>query len=79
MFTLKSQHFLTYTVSLVNWVKIAELKTRQFKFSACMSMTLSIQIAKFKCRQYQLRAVSPNLMFTKITCYTVYGLNPMDN
>ena len=36
-------------------------------------MMLSIQIAKFKFHQYQLRAVSPNLMLTIITHYTVYG------
>ena len=35
-------------------------------------MTLSIQIAKFKFRQYQLRAVSPNLMLAKVTRYTVH-------
>ena len=55
---------------LANWVKIA---TRQFKLNAHAPMTLSIQIAKFKFHQYQLRAASPNLMLTKITCYTVCG------
>ena len=35
-------------------------------------MTLSMQMAKFKFRQYQLRAVSPNLMLAKITRYTVH-------
>ena len=30
----------------------------------CMPMTLSIQSTKFKFHQYQLRAVSPNLMLT---------------
>ena len=34
-------------------------------------MMLSIQIAKFKFCQYQLRAISPNLMLAKITCFTV--------
>ena len=34
-------------------------------------MMLSIQIAKFKFCQYQLRAVSPNLMLTKMIRYTV--------
>ena len=34
-------------------------------------MKLSIQIAKFKFCQYQLRAVSPNLMLTEVTHYTV--------
>ena len=34
-------------------------------------MMLSIQIAKFKFRQCQLRAISPNLMLAKITRYTV--------
>ena len=35
-------------------------------------MTFSIQIAKFKFHQYQLKAVSPNLMPVKVTCYTVF-------
>ena len=36
------------------------------------AMTLSIQIAKFKSCQYQLRAIGlPNLMLAKVTCYTV--------
>ena len=35
-------------------------------------MELSIQIAKFKFHQYELRAVSPNLMLAKVTRYTVY-------
>ena len=35
-------------------------------------MTLNIQIAKFKIRQYKLRAILPNLMFAKVTRYTVY-------
>ena len=34
-------------------------------------MTLSIQIAKFKFRQHQVRTVSPNLMLSKVTCFTV--------
>ena len=55
-------------------VKIAKLKTRQFTAStctpvqqamamlhACVYMALSIQIAKFKIHQYQLRALLPNL------------------
>ena len=29
------------------------------------------KVAKFKFRQYKMRAVSPNLMLTKVTCYTV--------
>ena len=35
-------------------------------------MTLSIQITKFKFHQYQLKAILPNLMLTKLTHYTVY-------
>ena len=38
-------------------------------------MMLSIQIAKFKFYQYQLRAVSPNLMFAKLTRYTILLLH----
>ena len=57
---------------LANQVKIAELKTRQSKLNVCAPMTPSIQIAKFKFRQYQLRAVSPNLMLARFTRYTVY-------
>ena len=38
-------------------------------------MMLSIQIAKFKFRQYQLRAISPNLMLAKVTHYTVNLIN----
>ena len=34
-------------------------------------MVLSIQIAKFKFHQYELRAVSPNLMLTNVTRYTI--------
>ena len=34
-------------------------------------MMLRIQIAKFEFRQYQLKAVSPNLMLAKVTRYTV--------
>ena len=32
---------------------------------------VSIKIAKFKLCQYQWRAISPNLIFAKVTCYTV--------
>ena len=35
-------------------------------------MTLSNQTAKFKFRQYQLRAISQDLMLTKLNCYTVF-------
>ena len=35
---------------------------------------ISIQIAKLKFHQYQIRAVSPNLTLTKVTHYTVCGL-----
>ena len=34
-------------------------------------MTHSIQIAKFKIRQYHVAAVSLNLMFAKVSRYTV--------
>ena len=34
-------------------------------------MMLIIQIVKFKFRQYQMRAISPNLMLVKVTCYMV--------
>ena len=37
-----------------------------------MPMMISNQIAKFKFFQYQLRAISRNLMFTKISHYAVY-------
>ena len=56
---------------MVNWVKIAKFKTCQFKLSICISMALSIQIAKFKFHQYELRAVSPNLMLAKVTHHPV--------
>ena len=55
------------------FVKIAKLKTRQFKLHAYVPMMLSIQIAKFKFHQYQLRAISPNLVLTKVTHHTVYS------
>ena len=32
-------------------------------------MTLSIQNAKFKFRQYQMRTISSNLMLAKVICY----------
>ena len=35
-------------------------------------MTLSIQIAKLKFSQYQLKAISPNFMLAKVTRFTVY-------
>ena len=35
-----------------------------------MPMTLSIQITKFEFHQYEMRAVLPNLMLTKVTRYT---------
>ena len=53
-------------LSLAIWVKIAK-----FKLNACVSVALSIQITKFKSHQYELRAVSPNLMLAKVTHYTV--------
>ena len=34
-------------------------------------MMLYVQIAKFKFRQYQMRAVSPNLILAKVTHYVV--------
>ena len=39
-----------------------------------MPMMLSIQITKFKFHKYQLRAMWPNLMLTKLTRYTVYSI-----
>ena len=36
-----------------------------------MPMALSIQIAKFKLYQYQLRAISPKLMLSNVSHYTV--------
>ena len=44
---------------LANWIKIAKLKIRQFKLNTGGPMMLSIQIAKSKSCQYQLRAVLP--------------------
>ena len=41
---------------------------------ACVPMVINIQITKFKLHQYQLRAISLNLMLTKVTCCTVIGL-----
>ena len=38
-----------------------------------MPMAVSIQIAKFKPRQSQWRANSPNLMLAKVTRYMVCG------
>ena len=52
-------------------IKIIKLNTHQFKLNACVPMTLRNQVAKFKFRQYHLRAVSPNLMLTKITHYNI--------
>ena len=42
-----------------------------------MPMMLSIQISKFKFPQNQLRAISPNLMLTKLSAirYAVHGDN----
>ena len=37
----------------------------------CAPIALRIQIAKFKNRQYLLRANLHNLMLTKFSCYTV--------
>ena len=51
-------------------VKIGKLKTHQI--ITCLPMALRIQIAKFKLRQYLLRAKSPNLMLTKLSHSTVY-------
>ena len=55
----------------MNWVKIAKFKTHQFKLNTCVSMVLSIQIAKFNFRQYEQRAVLLNLMLAKVNHYTV--------
>ena len=45
-------------------------KNCQFKVTAYTPLALSIQIAKFKIQQYQLRAILPNLILAKITRYT---------
>ena len=39
---------------------------------------LSTQIAKFKLRQYQLRAISPNLMLAKITHYNMVAVKQLN-
>ena len=51
--------------------KDRQIKNRQFKLNACVPMMLSIQIAKFKFCQYQLRAVSPSSMLAKVIRYAV--------
>ena len=38
-------------------------------------MMLSNQITKFEFHQYQMRTISPNLMLTKVTLYTVFDKN----
>jgi hypothetical protein len=39
-------------------------------------MAVSVLIAKFKLRQYQKGAISPNLMLTKVTRYIIlYGIS----
>ena len=53
MFTLKSQHCLTYMGNfgkVGELGKFAKLKTCQLKLNASVPVTLSIQIAKFKFR-----------------------------
>ena len=40
---------------------------------------LSIQITKFKLRQYQWRAIFPNVILVKVTRYMVVGNNYMVN
>ena len=76
-YRFKAYFACTYTVQretlarFLIWQLIAKLKTHQLKLNACVPMTVSIQIAKFKFQQYQLKAVSSNLMLAKVTCYTV--------
>ena len=56
--------------------KDRQIKTRQFKLNVCTPIMLSIQITKFKFRQYQLKAISPNLMLAKITrCMVIVTIN----
>ena len=54
--------------NLANWRLFQKFKTCQFKLNACAPLTLYIHLGKFK---FQVRAVSPNLMLTKPTCYRV--------
>ena len=62
---------LKYTLNkhvclLTDVFKLIKFKLHQFELDACLP-ALSIQIAKFKFCQYQLRAVSSALMFAKVT------------
>lgn len=53
--------------------KVLEILIDSVKIAKCIHnninimCALSIQIAKYKIRQYQLRVTSPNLMLTKVT------------
>ena len=49
-----------------------QIKNSPIELNACTPMVVSVQIAKFKLRQYQWRAILPNLMLAKVTRYTVY-------
>ena len=68
---------LWWGFDLANLVKIGEfgkdcrIKNSPILTIGCASMTLRIQIAKFKYHQYLLRANSPNLMLTELSCYAV--------
>ena len=48
-----------------------QIKNSPIELNACTPMAVSVQITKFKLRQYQQRAISPNLMLAKVACYTV--------
>ena len=59
--------------NLANSAKIAKLKMCQYRsINACAPIALSIQITKFKFRQYQRSAFSPNLVFAKVSLCMVF-------
>ena len=62
--------------NLANLIKIAKLRTRQFRLMhTCLwHYEFSSPNTKFKFCQYQLRADSPNLMLTEVSHYTIYTL-----
>ena len=66
-----AEYFLRF--SALGKDRIIKLEACQFN-NACVPMILSVQIARFKSHQYQHRAISPNLMLSKVTHYTVYSI-----
>ena len=66
-------HVITYFIAgNFNFARFLIWRLGEFsKVAKCLPMMLSIQIAKFKFHQYQVRAVLPNLMLAKVTRYTV--------